>query len=79
MASRNLRARKPGQSTIEMAIAALDGSVHPLDLDVRDLDPSPTGLDLPAAQEAATGPHHRRSARTSVDECIVCGQPVSEE
>ncbi len=52
MAFRKTQPKKPGNSVVELAIAALDGSPNPLDLDVRDLDPSPTSLDLALPGEA---------------------------
>jgi hypothetical protein len=78
MVVRNQRRKKPKTCRVQLAIAAVEGSVHPLDLDVRDLDPSPISLDLPATQEAATCSHHRRMGPAE-DQCILCGQPVCED
>jgi len=59
MIVRSQRHKKPRTCLVALAIAALDGSVHPLDLDVRDLDLSPTSLDLPVTQEATMCSHPR--------------------
>jgi len=76
MAIRNPQPRKPEESVVDMAIAALDGSVHPLDLDVRDLDPSPTALGLDGGDEPEACPNPRSG--DGVKACIVCGQPPCE-
>lgn len=47
MAVRNPQRGKPGQSSMEMVVGVLDGSVHPLDLDVRELDPPPQASTFP--------------------------------
>jgi hypothetical protein len=69
MVVRNQPRKKPKTCRVQLAIGALEGSVHPLDLDVRNLDPSPTSLDLPATPEAATCSHHQYV-------CAKCGAPL---
>ena len=39
--------QKPKESAVELAIAALEGSLNTLDMDTRDMDFTPTSLDLP--------------------------------
>jgi hypothetical protein len=38
--------KKPKKSAVELAVAALEGSPNPLDMDMRSIDPDPTSLDL---------------------------------
>ena len=78
MAVRNQRRKKPKTCRVQLAIGALEGSVHPLDLDVRNLDLAPTSLDLPDTQEAETCSNPRCS-RPAVDVCSKCGSPLCEE
>jgi len=47
MALRRHQPKKPKESAVALAIAALDGNEHPLDMDMGDIDPDPTSLDLP--------------------------------
>ena len=47
MMARNPQPKKPEKSAVELAVAALEGSPNPLDMDMRDIDPAPTSLDLP--------------------------------
>ncbi len=70
MNNRKPQRRIPVRSAVKMAIAAVEGSGHPFDLDVRGLDPSPTSLDLDG-KEAAACAHHRYV-------CALCGQPYRE-
>lgn len=53
MVVRNRQADKPENRRVEMAVRAVEANYRPSDLEVRDLDPSPTSLDLPAIQETA--------------------------
>ncbi len=59
MVVRNPRPRKPDQSAVELAIAALDGSPNPLDMDMMGIDPDPTSLDLTLAGRATGTPPSR--------------------
>ena len=45
--------KMPKDSDVELAIAALDGNANPLDMDMSDIDPDPTSLDiiLPGKQD----------------------------
>ena len=47
MATRSLQRRKPRIPDVALALEALDGNEHPLDMDMGDIDPDPTSLDLP--------------------------------
>jgi hypothetical protein len=69
MIVRSHRRKKPITCRVRMAILAVEGSVHPLDLDVRDLDLAPTSLDLPATQEVTMRSHHHCV-------CAKCGRPL---
>jgi hypothetical protein len=60
---------EPMVSTVDLAVAAVEGSGRPLDIDAGDVDPSPTALDLPAMLEPAACPHRRYV-------CAKCGSPL---
>ena len=45
--ARNQQPKKPEKSDVDLAVAALDGNPNPLNMDMRDIDPDPTSLDLP--------------------------------
>jgi hypothetical protein len=47
MMARNPQPKKPEESAVELAVAALDGNPDPLDMDMSGIDPAPTSLDLP--------------------------------
>ena len=55
-----------------MAVRAVEANYSTSGLEVRDLDPSPTSLDLPAIQEAAVCPYHHRV-------CVGCGSPLCDD
>ena len=55
--------KKPEQSAVDLAIAALDGNPSPLDMDMRAIDPDPTSLDLALPGK----PDDRRAAETGAD------------
>jgi hypothetical protein len=57
------------------AVAALDSSVNPMDMDMGGIDPAPTSLDLSDSQDAEMGSNTRRTRR-AVDVCSECGRPV---
>ena len=38
--------KTPTEFVVELAVAALEGNPNPLDMDMRDIDPAPTSLDL---------------------------------
>jgi hypothetical protein len=59
----------PIRSVVRMAIAAVQGSGHPLDIDAGDPDTAPTSLGLPAPQGTVKCSHHRYV-------CAVCGKPL---
>lgn len=65
------KARRKGstESAVDLAVAAVEDSGRPMDIDAGDVDPSPTALDLPDAQEAGPCPHRRYV-------CAVCGSPL---
>jgi hypothetical protein len=61
--------REPRESSIKLALDALEPTQNPLDMSMGGLDPSPTSLDFPAPQETRTCPHHRYV-------CAECGRPL---
>jgi hypothetical protein len=63
MMARNPQPKKPEESAVELAVAALDGNPSPLDMDMRAIDPDPTSLDLALPGK----PDDRRAAETGVD------------
>ncbi len=54
MVARNPQPRKPVEAAVEMAIAAVEDSPRPspLDMDMKNIGDSPTGLDLPLPGKA---------------------------
>jgi hypothetical protein len=54
---------------VRLAVAAVEDSGRPLDLDAGDADSSPTSLGLPAMQESNLCPHRRWV-------CADCGVPL---
>jgi hypothetical protein len=65
MAIRKPKPKEPEESAVDLAVAALDGNEHPLDMDMRDIDPDPTSLDLDGSQRtgAYRKPHRRDPGR----------------
>jgi hypothetical protein len=63
MMARNPQPKKPEESAVELAVAALDGNPSPLDMDMRAIDPDPTSLDLALPGK----PDDRRAAETGAD------------
>ncbi len=63
MMARNPQPKKPEESAVELAVAALEGSPNPLDMDMRAIDPDPTSLDLALPGK----PDDRRAAETGAD------------
>jgi hypothetical protein len=68
----------PKESVAELAVASLDGTPNPLDMDFSGVGESPSDLDLDDADEAAICSKPRRS-HPAADTCIICGQPVFED
>jgi hypothetical protein len=78
MMTRNPQSKKPRDTDMELAIAALDGNPNPVDMDMTGIDPAPTSLDLDEGEKSemcSTPP----CSRPAVDECMICGQPLREE
>jgi hypothetical protein len=69
MATRSLRRKRAMTTDVDLAVAAVEDSGRPLDLEVGDPDTSPTSLGLPPAQPAAVCQHHQYV-------CAVCGTPL---
>jgi hypothetical protein len=78
MAARNPQPKESDQSSVDLAVGAVVDNFTPLDLDVGDVDTSPTSLGLDDREEAGERSGHRRS-RPVMDECIVCGQPSCDD
>jgi hypothetical protein len=82
MAVRKAQPRKPEQSAVDLAIAAIEGRPNPLDMDMTGIDPDPTSLDLPQEGDGYfTGEmcSNPRCTRRTVDACSGCGSPLCEE
>jgi hypothetical protein len=69
MVTRNPRPKRSMRAAVDLAVAAVEGSGHPVDLGEGDLDTSPTSLGLPAQQESTACSHHRFV-------CALCGTPL---
>lgn len=72
--NRKLGATKPHSKDltkfdVSLAVNAVNDSGRPLDLDVGNVDLSPTALDLPSTQDEVVCPHRRYI-------CSVCGTPL---
>ena len=76
MGTKSLRPKKPMRTAVDLAVAAVEDSGHPLDLDVGDLDTSPTVLDLPQKERRESC---SRCGRPAMDRCPECGQPHCED
>jgi hypothetical protein len=64
METKSLPPMKQLRTAVDLAVAAaLDGNPNPLDMDMRDIDPDPTSLDLVGSQKAETCPRPRRRDR----------------
>ena len=71
MVVNDLEPKKPKESAVELAIAALEGSLNPLDMDTRDMDFTPTSLDLPLPGK----PDNRHAAKTRAARGRAKGRP----
>ncbi len=60
------------------AVAALDSSVNPMDMDMGGIDPAPTSLDLPEKEDHEMLPNPG-CTHSAVDACIICGQPLCQD
>jgi hypothetical protein len=76
MSIRKAQRKRLKESAVDLAIAALDGNPNPLDADMSEVDPDPTGLDLPYEEHRETC---SRCDRPAVDQCPQCGSPLCEE
>jgi len=72
MALRNLQPKKPIDSAVDLAVAAVEDSGQALDLDAGDPDISPVSLGLPPPVKAKACSHHRYV-------CAVCGMPLPHD
>ena len=75
MAVKKSQRREPRESSIKMALAALEPSPNPLDMPVERFDPSPTALGLDDGDESETWSNPRCSG-SGVEACIVCGESL---
>ena len=66
---------EPKEPAVHLAVAAVNDSGRPLDIDAGDVDTSPTALDLPKQKRRATC---SRCGRPAVDRCPQCGSPLCE-
>ena len=72
MATKSLQRRKPRIPDVALSLEALDGNEHPLDMDMRDIDPDPTSLDLPLPGK----PDNLSAAGTGAARGVVAGGPL---
>jgi hypothetical protein len=70
--------KTPKETTLELAVASLDGTPNPLDMDFSGVGESPSDLDLVDAEETEICSKPRRS-HPAAETCIICGQPVCED
>ena len=68
MAVKKQNSPKAEPCRVRLAVAAIEDSGRPLDLDAGDADSSPTSLGLPDVQEARPCKHHQYV-------CAECGAP----
>lgn len=66
------------ESSVAMALAAVEGNPNPLDVGMRSIDPAPTSLDLDGCEQRDACSNSRCS-RPAADLCILCGQASDEE
>lgn len=62
MAFRKPQPKKPEETALDLAVAAVEGNPNPLDMDMKGIDPAPTSLDLVGSQQAGTSPYPRGRA-----------------
>jgi hypothetical protein len=77
MAVNNKKHRKPEQSAVDLAVAAVvEGNPNPLDEDMSAVNPDRTSLDLPGKghQEMCS-----RRSRPAVQRCPECGCPLCKD
>ena len=64
--------RQPIESSIKLALDALEPSQNDLDMPMGGIDPSPTSLDFSAPQKTDGCSHHRYV-------CADCGRPLRRD
>ena len=69
MVTRKSQRQEPEESSIVLAVKAVEQSGRSLDIEAGYADSSPTTLDLRVPQEAKPCSHHRYV-------CAVCGLPL---
>ena len=69
----NPQPKKPKESAVELAVAALDGTPNPLDEDMSAVNPDRTSLDLPEED------YQEMCSRPAVDTCPECECPLCED
>jgi len=84
MAVNKKQLRRPRQSAVDLAVAAVvEGNLNPLDDEgMSAVNPGRTSLDLPQEEEGcpAGGMYSNcHFSRPDMDECILCGQLVRED
>ena len=61
--------RKRLEPEAELAVAALEGTSNPLEMDLRGIDTAPTSLDLKGNEEPTVRPNH-------CGICFACGRQL---
>ena len=69
MATRKPHRQEPKESSIDLAVKAIEQSGLPLEIDAALIDCSPTALDLRVPPQAKPCSHHQYV-------CAVCGSPL---
>jgi len=62
-----------------MAVRAVEGVPHAMDMDFASVDPDPTSLDIAPEGDGIATDEIWPNRRHPVDECVVCGQPLADE
>jgi hypothetical protein len=78
MVVRNRQHKKPKESPVDLAVAAVIGPPSVMDMPIGGFDPSPSALgigDLDEPEICARG----RCACTEVDRCPTCGCQLCED
>ena len=74
MRTRKPQPKIPLNCAVDMAIAAVMGDRHPLDMPVEGVDPNPVSLDLPE-----TGRTCSRCKGPAIGQCPECGCAVCRD
>jgi len=79
MANRNLQPKKLTRADVETAVRAVEGFPNTMDMNFDSVDPDPTSLNLGVESDGSVVGESSSNYQRSVGECILCGQPLTEE